>query len=542
MIYVRDRHGRYILANQAVSEFYGISLEELIGRSDIDLGKVNEEIESSRVSDRHVLDAYQEKIIEEETMTAATGEKHWVKTKKQPIMRNGEDSPFVLGVSTDICRLKRYEEILTFERMHDSLTGLPNRAMLNDFLEHARQNGEEPDKQYAVLRLDLDQFRRINEALGYEVGNQLLVAVSKRLEACLRNRDIIARLSGDEFGILLEEISHVNEVYQIVERIFEKMCWPFVIDGHEILVTVGIGIVFGGQSYQEHGDILRDADIAMEFAKTQGKSRYVVFKDDMRETREGRLQLEMDLRNGIANDELRVHYQPIIELATGVITGMEALVRWEHPKRGLVFPGEFIPVAEETDLIIPMGLWVMREACRQTCIWHRRFPGESPMTMSVNISSKQLLHPDFVQELIQILEETGLSAQFLKLEITENVYLGKSEDVVSVLNQLNELGLRLFIDDFGTGYSALAYLRQMPFDAIKIDRSFIEGIMMGNGAVKIIQAIVGLAHNLGKELIAEGVETVEQRARLKELGCKYEQGFLFSKPGEASEVEKLFSQ
>ncbi|MCJ7625986.1 MAG: EAL domain-containing protein [Anaerolineaceae bacterium] len=540
MIYVRDRHGRYIIANQAMSKFYGVSLKELIGRSDIDLAKGLEEVEMGRVSDRHVLDTCQEEIIEEETITDASGEKHWVRTKKQPIIRSKEESPFVLGVSTDNCRLKRYEEILTFERMHDSLTGLPNRAMLNDFLENARQTEDKSDKQYAVLRLDLDQFKRINDALGYEVGNQLLVAVSKRLEACLRTRDIIARLSGDEFGILLEEISHVNEVYQIVERIFEKMRWPFVVNEHEILVTVGIGIVFGEQSYQEHGDILRDADIAMAYAKTLGKSRYVVFKDDMRETREGRLQMEMDLRNAIANEELRVYYQPIIELATGVITGMEALARWEHPKRGLVLPGEFIPVAEDTDLIIPIGLWVMREACRQTLLWHHQFPDESLLTMSVNISSKQLLHPDFVQDVVQILEETGLPAQFLKLEITENVYLGKSEDVVSVLNHLSALGLRLFIDDFGTGYSSLAYLRQMPFDAIKIDRSFIDGILNVDGALKIIQAIIGLAHNLGKELIAEGVETVEQRARLKDLGCKYEQGFLFSKPRQASEVEKFF--
>jgi diguanylate cyclase (GGDEF)-like protein/PAS domain S-box-containing protein len=540
LIYIRDKAGRYILVNQALANFYGVARFDLIGKTDEHFNFDADQVASIRRSDQQILYYQQEKILPEEVLTDAYGKMHWLRTLKRPITSLNEVETQVLGVSEDICQVKRYEEKLNYERMHDPLTGLPNQVLIKRQVEDARVHNDTNEHLFAVLLMDIDQLKRINEMLGYAVGDQLIVALSKRLESCVRSTDTIARLKSDEFAILLQDLNEIDEAQHVVERIFEKISRPFMINDHELRVTASIGIVYGTNGEQNFEDFIRHAAIALKKAKDQGKSVAVIYNDEMRQVHEDILQLENDLRKAVENGELRLHYQPIIALKDQQVCGVEALVRWQHPERGLLYPMEFIHLAEEHDLIVPIGYWVLHEACLQMKSWQESYPRINPLTISVNISCKQLLYAGFVQQVAHILEESQLSPQYLKLEITESVYLEQSEEVESVLKQLHELGVRLFIDDFGTGYSSFSYLRNIPFDAIKIDRSFIEGVIHRSGDMKIVEAIVRLARDLGKELVAEGVETEEQRQWLHDLGCEFEQGFLFSRPMEAEDVEHFF--
>lgn len=452
-----------------------------------------------------------------------------------------------VGTITDITERRKAEEQLRYHAWHDALTGLPNRAMFLHSLEYAIARAKQrPGTIFAVLFLDLNRFKVVNDSLGHLVGDQLLSGVAKRLLSCLRSRDTVARLGGDEFTILLEDIHDANDAILIAERIQTELAKPFHLDGHEVFTSASTGIVLSGSpqshlansgphaivSHVRPADILRDADTAMYHAKEGGGiRRYAVFNQVMYTNALALLQLENDLRRAVENcQEFVLHYQPIVALKTGKITGFEALVRWQHPTRGLVSPTEFIPLAEETGLIIPLGHWVLSQAALQLRVWQLVFPDRGPLTMSVNLSPKQFSHPKLVAQIDQILEETGLDGSRLNLEITESALMDNSVDAAGMLVQLRNRNIRLSIDDFGTGYSSLSLLAKLPLNTLKIDRSFVSQMGKYGENVEIVWTIVTLAHNLGMDVVAEGIETSQQLALLKNLQCEFGQGYFFSKP------------
>ena len=430
----------------------------------------------------------------------------------------------------NIAQRQQSEELLRHNAFHDGLTNLPNRALFMNRLGHAlKRTKRHKDYLFAVLFLDLDRFKVVNDSLGHMVGDQLLVAIARCLESCLRPEDTVARLGGDEFAILLNNIKDVSDAIRVVQRIQEKLTLPFNLSGQEVFTSTSVGIALSTTDYNQPEELLRDADTAMYRAKALGKARYQVFNTAMHDNVVKLLQLENSLRWAVERQELRIHYQPIVSLLTGRITGFEALVRWQHPDRGLVFPDEFISVAEETGVIIPIGYWVLGEACRQTRAWQLQFP-ENSLTISVNFSSKQFLQPDLIEQISQILQETGLDARSLKLEITESVIMENLESATAMLLQLRNLGVELHLDDFGTGYSSLNYLHRFPVNVLKVDRSFISRMGVIGEKAEIVRTIITLAHNLGIDVTAEGLETAEQLAQLRALQCTHGQGYFFFKP------------
>lgn len=442
----------------------------------------------------------------------------------------------------DITERKRAQEQLLHNALHDGLTGLPNQALFMDRLHLALERAKRSeDYLYAVLFLDLDRFKVVNDSLGHIVGNELLIAISRRLETVLRSVDTVARFGGDEFTILLEDIEDIRTAIQVAERIQKELALPFNLDGHEVSTSASIGIVLSARGYDQPEQLLRDADIAMYRAKTLGKARYELFDITMHNRAVVLLQLEIDLRRAIKGKELRLYYQPIVSLETGRIIGFEALVRWEHPLRGLIYPTEFIPVAEETGMIIGIGQWVLHEACRQMHTWHSQFPTTPPLTISVNLSGKQVTQPDLIKEINQVLQNTRLDARSLKLEITESVVIDNTESATAMLLQLRALDIDLQMDDFGTGYSSLSYLHRLPINTLKIDRSFISNIGIRGENLQIIRAIVTLAHSLKMNVTAEGIETVERLAQLKALQCDYGQGYYFSQPLDSEAITVLLA-
>jgi diguanylate cyclase (GGDEF)-like protein len=394
---------------------------------------------------------------------------------------------------------------------------------------------------FAVLFIDMDRFKVLNDSLGHTAGDKMLVAISQRLEESLRPGDTVARLGGDEFAILLEDLKDKKEALQIAGRILEKLRLSFDLEGQEIFTTASLGITFSISGYENPEHLLRDADIAMYQAKANGCDRYEVFDKGMYDNAVARLQLETELRQAMKQEEFRLFYQPIVSMKTGKIAGMEALIRWQHPDRGIIPPLEFISTTEETGLIISLGEWVISEACRQLSIWQEKFPSDPPMTMSVNISSKQLL-PNLIEHIKGVLAETGVKSSSLILEITESILMQSAEAMAPLLIQLKGLGVKLHIDDFGTGYSSLSYLHRFPVDVLKVDRSFISRIGTDGDNLEIVKAITTLAHSLDMKVIAEGVETEEQVEKLKELKCESMQGFFFSKPLDVKSFEDLLKK
>lgn len=437
---------------------------------------------------------------------------------------------------------------LLHDAFHDALTGLPNRALLMKRLQWAIRR-QQPSPQVglqsdapsiAVLFVGLDSFKAINDSFGHRVGDQLLVATTARLKACLRPTDHIARVGGDEFAILRHHVHGSDEITELADRLQQQMTLPITLNGQEVFSTASIGIVLGrSDSDYEPEDILRDAHTAMHRAKASGKARHEVFVTGMRVQVMTRLQLETDLRRAVERQEFRLHYQPLVSLQTGKVAGFEALVRWQHPERGLVPPNDFIPVAEETDLIIPMGRWITYEACRQLRVWQEKFPREQPLLVSVNLSGKQFSQPDLVEQIERTLQETGLDGHSLKLEITESMAMTDVASTIALLQRLKALHLQLSIDDFGTGYSSLSYLHRFPTNTIKVDRSFVSRMGDESEDAQIVQTIIILGHNLNMDIVAEGVETAEQLASLRGLNCEYGQGYFFSKPLVAEAAEAL---
>ncbi len=443
----------------------------------------------------------------------------------------------------DITDRKLAEQQLHHDAFHDALTGLPNRALFMDHLKLSIARSQRNDKlMYGVLYLDLDRFKIINDSLGHTIGDQLLVAIADRLKTHLRPGDTVARLGGDEFVILIEDIVEEIEAIQVAERIQKELSTPFILSGREVFTTVSMGIAPSSTGYQLAEDILRDADTAMYRAKSLGKARYEIFDKAMHARAINLLQMETDMRRALEREEFFVHYQPIVALEDFNLRGFEALVRWQHPERGFISPMDFIPVAEETGMISPLGEFVLRAACHQIKDWHKRYPSDPQLLMSVNLSSKQFSQSDLIKTVADILQETGINPHCLKLEITESVVMENIETATDMLRQLRALGVQLSIDDFGTGYSSLSYLHRFPIDTLKIDRSFVTRMTENNENAEIVRTIVVLAQNLGMDVVAEGVETKEQLALLRKLGCENGQGYFFSKPVSHEGAEKIIAE
>jgi diguanylate cyclase (GGDEF)-like protein len=438
--------------------------------------------------------------------------------------------------------LEETKEHFRHAAFHDSLTGLPNRAMFTELLKAEIESSKRKNEHmFAVLFLDLDRFKNINDSLGHTHGDLLLVAFAERLERTLRPIDTLARFGGDEFAILLSGMSDATDAVRVAQRIQDELSQPFVLDKNSAFATASIGIALSASGYDRADDILRDADIAMYRAKENGKARYELFDHGMHARAVSRLQLESDLRQAIEQKEFCVYYQPIVSLQTGRLAGFEALVRWNHPRRGLVSPADFIPVAEETGLIVPIGEWVLNEACAQVRQWQIDSPSHRSLSLSVNLSARQVAQPDLLNRIKEALETSKLNPHCLKLEITESVVMENAEAAALMFKQLRALGVQLSIDDFGTGYSSLSYLHRFPLNYLKIDRSFVMRLTTDNDNA-IVRTISTLARNLGMEVIAEGIETEEQYQQLKMLGCEYGQGYLFSRPVGNDAVEHLLAQ
>jgi diguanylate cyclase (GGDEF)-like protein/PAS domain S-box-containing protein len=460
--------------------------------------------------------------------------------RRAEVLRDEEGEPLrMIGTVHDVTERKALEEQLEYQALHDALTGLPNRALFMDRLDHAVVRAGRREAQLAVLFMDLDDFKVVNDSLGHEAGDKLLVAVAERLRACLRPEDTAARLGGDEFTILLEDLTGVGGAIRVAERIAEALQTAFVLGRREVFVTASFGIALWDEARQSPADLLRNADQAMYRAKHAGKARYEVFEEAMNARALERLEMENDLRRALERREFTVHYQPVVMLEAGEVVGFEALVRWDRPEHGLLTAGEFVPLAEDTGLIIPIGRWVLQEACRQARDWQQRYPSDPPPTVFVNLSAKQLQDPDLVQTVARTARQTGLDPRCLELEITEDTAMDDAPATAAVLEELKTLGVRVAIDDFGTGYSSLSYLERFPVDSLKVDRSFIGSLGRDPGATVLVRAMIDLAHALGSRVIAEGVETDEQFRRVRELGCDLAQGYHFSGPLPGEEAGAL---
>ncbi len=514
--------------NEAYCRYFGSEPEELIG-SDF--------LEHIPAEDHaYYLELLSELTPENPTRTVehrvfdVEGEVRWQQWTDTAIF-DGEDRIVEYqSVGRDVTERKALEERLEHQALHDSLTGLPNRRLFVDRLEQAlKRIRRRKGRKVAVLFMDLDGFKVVNDSLGHDTGDRLLVEVAKRLKGCLRPEDTLARFGGDEFTVLVEDVGEPDASMRVAERIVEELREPFTMEGRELYVAASIGVALGSDSTKGSEELLREADTSMYRAKEEG-SGYEVFDPTMHGRAVNRLELENDLRRAIERNEFVVHYQPIVNLQTGAVWGIEALVRWEHPERGLLDPDEFVPVAEESGLVVPMGELVLEEACRRAVEWQREFPRTPPLAMSVNLSGRQLRRPDLHEIIGQALKESGLPASSLGLDITETVYISALDANTAALDRLKALGIRISLDDFGSGYSSLSYLKQLPADIIKIDKFFTKGLGVEVEDTAIVQTVVDLAHILGMEVIAEGVETEEQETLLREMGCDFAQGYLFARP------------
>ncbi|MBR8829089.1 MAG: EAL domain-containing protein [Gomphosphaeria aponina SAG 52.96 = DSM 107014] len=532
--------GKIEQINQALCDSLGYSAKELLGRKFTDF--------ISNTEDKAVNAVLRNKLLigeishfKRETCYRAKDGTNVHTILQVSVLRDAQGQPLhILKQVVDISDRKRIEEQLLHDAVHDGLTGLPNRLLFIDRIEQAI-NRSKRSKNYlfAVLFLDLDDFKLVNESknMGLLIGDALLMAIAHKLQTCIRPGDTVARLGGDEFAILLDDIESEDEAIELAQKINLELKSPFQLSLQPIFTSASIGITFSSIGYEKGEDVLRDADVTMYRAKQAGKSRYAIFDSMMHDKILRRLQIETDLRRAIEASEFVCYYQPLISLKTNKLIGFEALIRWQHPREGLISPGEFIPIAEETGLIVPIGEWILREACQQLQTWQQK--SSQILTVSVNLSSRQLQEADLLEKIDQILGETKLNPKYLKLEITESILMENIEAATQLFSQIKERGIKLSLDDFGTGYSSLSYLHRFPIDTLKVDRSFVKRMGAKGENNEIVRAIVTLAHNLGMDVIAEGIETKEQLMQLKQLGCDVGQGYLLAKPLAQKAAENL---
>lgn len=531
--------GTITSVNQFCADYLGYSKEELLRTSAWIM--VYE-------ADREWVQQWVEKIFREKLPTSEVemrkvrkdGSVFWIRERSK-LLLDGDGGAIALNmICRDVTQRKQMEEQLRQNALQDALTGLPNRVLFMDRLgvavEHAKQN---QDYLFAVLFLDLDRFKIINDSLGHLIGDQLLIAIAHRLKTCLRPIDTVARLGGDEFTILIENIQDVSDAIRVAERVQAELRLPYPIDGQEVYTSASIGIALSNIGYDTPEDVLRDADIAMYQAKSQGSAHYQIFNQDMYVRAVALLQLETDLRNALDRQEFRLQYQPIISLKTDKIVGFEALIRWQHPQSGQLNPNQFIQAAEEAGLIARICEWVLRVACFDLRQWRSQFVNATDLTISVNLSGKQFNQPNLIDQIEQTLQETGLDAPSLRLEITEGAIMDGADSAAQLLWQLRNLGVQLSIDDFGTGYSSLGRLYHFPINGLKIDRSFVSEMANARENLHIVETIITLAHKLELDVTAEGVETADQLAQLRALQCEYGQGNYFSLPLDSQAVELL---
>ena len=523
-----DDSDEIVFVNDRFCEMSGFRREELLGQvSDILLDEEGRKfVREANVKRLEGISSQYEIRLKKQS-----GEMMWVLIGGAPIVNAHGVVTGTMGVFTDINERKLAEKQLLHDAFHDGLTGLANRTLFMDHLQQTIKRGKrKTPRNYAVLFLDLDRFKIVNDSLGHAEGDNLLKQVARRLEESLRFGDLLARLGGDEFTILLDELDKIDDALMIAERIQNDLKIPFDLGGREVFVSASIGVALSTIGHLRAEDMLRDADIAMYRAKAKGKAQYQVFDLSMHTHAMSKLQLETEMRQALQRGEFCLHYQPIIDLEDESLAGFEALIRWNHPKRGLVSPGEFIPLAEEIGLVIPLGRWILYESCRQMREWQKKNPWTTSLKMSVNLSSKQFLAPDLVEQVFAALVATQLDPQNLKLEVTESHVMENSDKAVTMMNTLREIGVEMSLDDFGTGYSSLSYLHRLPVNYLKIDRSFVSRMVESEENGEIVHTIIKLAQNLKMKVIAEGIETGEQLLKLKMLNCEYGQGYFFSKP------------
>ena len=528
-----------VYCNAAAASLFGArSVETLLGRAVADFVHP-ERRENFRARERHLREN-QQSDLKAEKFVRLDGQVRDVEVVMASVTYGGKPATQIL--TRDITERRRAEEQLLHDAFHDSLTKLPNRALFIDHLKlavnHCRRR---KGYLFAVLFIDLDRFKVINDSLGHMVGDEFLITVARRLETCLRDGDTIARLGGDEFTILLDGIKDFGDAQRVAERVQEVLGEPFHLAGHELFITASVGIKYSGGGDEQPEDLLRDADTAMYCAKTLGKAQYQIFDAKMHTRALTLLQIESDLRRAVEREEFHVNYQPIVSLESGRISGFEALVRWHHPERGVILPSEFVPIAEETGLILQIDRLVLRQACLQMRKWQDTLPNTRRMKISVNLSCKEFMQPMIVEQVMEILQETALDPCSLKLEITESAMMEGRDYTMRVLERFSEAGIELSLDDFGTGYSSLSYIHRFPVSTLKIDQSFIKRIG-GDQNGEIVRAVVTLARNLGMEVVAEGIENELQLDQLRALHCEQGQGFYFSIPVDVESATALIER
>lgn len=553
MIALVDRDGRRLYNSPAYQHVLGYSPEELKATSSMEQIHPDDRPRVLQAAEKALQTGQGERV--EYRIRHRDGSWRTVESTASAIRNAKGETEKLVIVNRDITERKRAEEMLVHNAFHDGLTNLPNRALFLDRLQHALTlSKKHPNYKFAVLLIDVDEFKIINDSLGHAAGDGLLIQIGRRLKESVRRADTVsrpqgrtngdntlARLGGDEFTILLDDIRDPIEAVRVAERIQGELAAPFVVNGQPVVMSASIGIASSASPHTQAEDLLRDADIAMYRAKRTGKARCEVFDTAMHADAVKRLKLETDLRKALEQGEFRVFYQPIVSLETGKITGFEALSRWQRPE-GLVPPADFIPVADETGLIIPINRQLLREACQQLLAWQAQFPSIPALTMSVNITPKEFAQPDLAGEIGKILEQTESDPDSLRLEIIETIAMGDAEKAGRVLAQLKSLGVHLSIDDFGTGYSSLSRLRRIPVDTLKIDRAFILNMDSDPENLEIVRAIIMLAHNLGLKVVAEGTETIEHINLLTQLGCEQAQGYIYSRPADAQAMSALLTQ
>jgi diguanylate cyclase (GGDEF)-like protein/PAS domain S-box-containing protein len=525
-VFFKDRESRFIRVSNAMAAYFGLSdPSQVVNKSDADMFSA-EHAKQAFADEQQIMRTGQAAVGREEKETWPDGRESWVLTTKVPLRNRHGQVIGTMGIARDITEHKQAEARIRYMALHDALTGLPNRILLQDRLSQAIALAARNQMRVAVMMLDLDRFKYVNDSLGHYVGDRLLEAVAVRLKECLRESDIVARLGGDEFVVALPLATSDQDTEQVARKMLAAFVEPFEIEGHQLLLNSSIGICHYPTDGESPGALLQAADSAMYEAKAKGRGAFCFCTPGLNEEAKRRVSLEVDLRKAVAREEFVLYYQPLVSAETGRITGLEALIRWNHPKEGLIFPNQFIPVLEELGLMKEVGQWVLMTACLQNVEWQRN--GLAPVRVAVNVSAQQFHRGNIVSAVTEALDKTGLDPRWLELELTESLTLDDSENTILTMRDLKLLGVSLSLDDFGTGWSSLAYLRRFPLDRIKIDRSFMRDLTTQPAAEAVVRGILSLARSLGLACVGEGVETQQQLEYLQRQMCAEIQGYLYS--------------